>query len=416
MRQRVAITGIGCISSFGIGHRALVNALSANRSGVRPVTEFDTSSCRAHSAATLDGFDPTAFFSPLKLRRVDAVGRLALVCARLLLEDSALPLGASGSDEVGVALGSLTAGLHSTIEYMHGLTTFGPAGAPALLFSNTVSNAPASLCAIEHGLRGPNVTFNQREASGLAAIAYAAGLIRDGRVAAMISGGVDRLEEMFFKVQAQFGPFARDEASRPFDRHRGGFVLGEAGVLFLLESAGAAAARGARVYGELLGIGMTASRAELNGWPVDSAGTARAMQIALDDAGVPAPEVDAVFAAANGSKRLDALEADAIGTVFGSRRVPVVSVKGAVGESGTAGAAALAAALLSAADGVLPPTVGFSVPDPMCPVNVSPDPRTARGPTFLVNGIASGGTSYSLVARAARHGQKIGPAFDRDAG
>ena len=155
MRQRVVVTGISCISSFGIGPRALVDALSAGRSGIRPITAFDTSSCRSHSAATLDGFDPTAFIAPLKLRRVDAVGRLALVCARLLLDDSALSLGAAGSDEVGVALGTLTAGMDSTIEYLQGLTKYGPAGAPAVLFSNTVSNAPASLCAIEHGLRGP---------------------------------------------------------------------------------------------------------------------------------------------------------------------------------------------------------------------------------------------------------------------
>ena len=130
MRQRVVVTGIGCISSFGIGPRALVDALSAGRSGIRPITAFDTSSCRSHSAATLDGFDPTAFISPLKLRRVDAVGRLALVCARLLLDDSWLSLGAAGSDEVGVALGTLTAGMDSTIEYLQGLTTYGPAGAP----------------------------------------------------------------------------------------------------------------------------------------------------------------------------------------------------------------------------------------------------------------------------------------------
>src|SRR6266571_959893 len=207
MRHRVAVTGISCISSFGIGHRPFVDALSEGRSGIRPITAFDTSSCRSHCAATIDGFDPAAFISPLKLRRVDLVGRLALVCARLLIEDAALTPGAEGTDDVGVALGTLTAGMDSTVEYLQGLTKHGPAGAPALIFSNTVSNAPASLCAIEHGLRGPNVTFNRR-------------------------------------------------------RH--GMVLGEAGVLLLLEAGDGAAARGARVYGEILGIGMTASRAELN--------------------------------------------------------------------------------------------------------------------------------------------------------
>jgi len=401
MSGGVAVTGIGCISCFGIGPQASVDSLLAGRSGVRPIEAFDTASCRTHSAATLDGFDPTAFIAPLKLRRIDAVGRLALACARLLLDDSGLSLDADGSDDVGVVLGTLTAGMDSTIEYMQGLTTHGPTGAPALLFSNTVSNASASLCAIEHRLRGPNVTFNQREASSLAAIAYACGLIRDRRVTAMISGGADRLEETFFKVQDRFGPFARDETSRPFDRHRSGFVLGEAGALLVFEAPDAAAARGARVYGELLGIGMTSTRAELNGWPVDSSGTARAMQMALDEAETPAAEIGAVFAAANGSRALDALEAAAIRSVFGERDVPVVSLKGAIGESGTAGALALVVALLTMARGIVPPTVGFSVPDPGCPVNVRGEAQPVAGRTFLVNAIASGGTSYSLVARAA---------------
>lgn len=408
MRERVVVTGIGCVTGFGIGHQALVDALSAGRSCIRPITAFDTSSCRSHAAATLDGFDPTAFISALKLRRVNDVGRLALVCTRLLLDDAARTIEAGGSDDIGVALGTLTAGMDSTVEYLQGLAQYGPAGAPALLFSNTVSNAPASLCAIEHGLRGPNVTFNQREASSLAAIAYACGLIRDGRVSGMIGGGADRLERTFFTVQERFGPLARcgdgdrHETSRPFDRRRSGFVLGEAGVLLLFETERAAKARGARVYGDVVGVGMTASHARLNGWPDDSAGTARAMQLALDDAGLSAGKVDAVFAAGNGATRLDTLEADAIRTVFGSREVPVVSLKGSIGESGTAGAAALAVGFLTLASGAVPPTVGFSEPDPECRVHVSADPQAVSGPTFMVNAVASGGTNYSLVARALR--------------
>src|SRR6185295_20221949 len=144
------------------------------------------------------------FIPPLKLRRIDAVGRLALACARLAIDDARLTLDSSGSDHIGVALGTFTAGLDSTVEYLQGLTKHGPTGVPALLFSNTVSNAPASLCAIEHGLRGPNVTFNQREASSLAAIAYSCGLIRDDRIAAMLSGGVDIIEETFFKTHDLF--------------------------------------------------------------------------------------------------------------------------------------------------------------------------------------------------------------------
>ncbi len=214
MRQRVVVTGIGCISCFGIGHRSFADAITAGASGIRPISTFDTSGCRSHCAATIDGFDPAAFIAPLKLRRIDAVGRLALACARLLIDDAALAIGSGGTDDVGVSLGTYTAGLDSTVEYLQGLTRYGPGGVPALLFSNTVSNAPASLCAIEHGLRGPNVTFNQREASSLAALVYAAGIIGDGRVAAMLSGGTDRLEETFFKVHDRFralSPMRGDE-------------------------------------------------------------------------------------------------------------------------------------------------------------------------------------------------------------
>jgi len=376
----------------------------AGRSGIRPITAFDTSSCRSHSAVTIEGFDPAAYIPPLKLRRVDAVGRIALVCMRLLLEDAGLAIGREGRDDVGIALGTLTAGMDSTVEYLKGLVEQGPAGVPALLFSNTVSNAPASLCAIEHGLRGPNVTFNQREASSLAAIAYAASAVRDGRAAAMVSGGADRLERTFFTVQERFGPFARAadgaEVCRPFDRRRNGFILGEAGALLLLEAADAARARGARAYGEILGIGLTASRAALNDWPADAAGAARAMRLALEEAGLEASDVSAVFAAANGARRLDALEAEAIRTTL-PPDVPVVALKGAIGESGSAGAVALAVGLLAIAGRTVPPTVGYEEPDPACPVHVSAAPLPVAGRVFLVNAIASGGTIVSVAARAA---------------
>src|SRR5216684_3129382 len=168
MSERVVITGIGCVSCFGVGHQALIAAIGSGASGIAPITRFETTDCHSHRAAMIRDFDPTAFFSPLKLRRVDAVGRVVLACTRLLMDDAtgaaastavagARPLG----DDVGIALGTSTAGLDSLSEYLNSLSEHGPAGVPAILFSNTVANAPASLCAIEFRLRGPNVTFNQ---------------------------------------------------------------------------------------------------------------------------------------------------------------------------------------------------------------------------------------------------------------
>jgi 3-oxoacyl-[acyl-carrier-protein] synthase II len=169
---------------------------------------------------------------------------------------------------------------------------------PAILFSNTVSNAPASLCAIEFGLRGPNITFNQREASSLSALVFSVHAIRQRRTTTMVTGGADCVEETFFKVHDRFralSPMRGErgggaEAARPFDRDRNGFILGEGGFLLLIESASAANARGARIYGEIVGIGATASKTVLNGWPADGAGLVKAMRLALSDADLRADE------------------------------------------------------------------------------------------------------------------------------
>ena len=404
MSERVVITGIGCVSCFGIGHRALIDAIGSGSSGIVPITRFDTADCRSRSAATIRDFDPAAFISPLKLRRVDAVGRVALACTRLLFEDA----GGVPGDNTGIALGTFTAGLDSLVEYLDGLSEHGPAGVPAILFSNTVSNAPASLCAIEFGLRGPNVTFNQREASSLSALVFSVGAIRQGRTTAMVTGGADCVEETFFKVHDRFralSPMRGErgggaEAARPFDRDRNGFILGEGGFLLLIEAASAADARGVRVYGEIIGVGGSASKTALNGWPKDGAGLVKAMRLALSDAGLRPDQIAAVIGTSNGSPVLDRQEADAIVEVFGSRSVPVASVKGAIGESGASGAAGLIAGLLSVASGAVVPTVGFLQPDPALAVCVSSRPQPTRGEAFLVNGVASGGTNYSLAVRA----------------
>jgi 3-oxoacyl-[acyl-carrier-protein] synthase II len=409
MPERVVITGIGCVSPFGMGYRPFLDGIVSGRSGIGPITRFDTTQCRSHCAATIRGFDPALFIPPLKLRRVDAVGRVALACTRLLFDDAGGPPGAGGRDDMGIALGTFTAGLDSLAEYLVGLSERGPIGVPAILFSNTVSNAPASLCAIEFGLRGPNVTFNQREASSLSALLFSVGAIREGRTTAMVTGGVDCIEETFFRVHDRFralspmrGRGGGAEAARPFDRDRNSFILGEGGFLLLIESASAADARGARVYGEIVGVGASASKTGQNRWPADSAGLVKAMRLALSDANLRADQVAAVIGTSNGSPVLDRREADAIVEVFGSRSIPVASVKGAIGESGAAGAAGLIAGLLSMAGGTLVPTTGFLRPDPALAVCVSGRAQPIRGETYLVNSVATGGTNCSVVVRLKR--------------
>lgn len=404
MRERVVITGIGCVSCFGVGVDAFVSAILAGASGIRPITTFDTSQCRSKSAATVQGFDPGAFIAPLKLRRVDEAGRIALACAKLALEDAAWSSSERAGD-IGVAMGTFTAGLDSTVAYLRGLAGDGPAGVPAILFSNTVQNAAASLCAIEYGLRGPNVTFNQREASSLAAIAFAAAAIRDARVPAMIAGSTDWLEPVFFRVHDRLHALSpmragEEEAARPFDRRRNGYAFGDGGFLLVLESASSAERRGARVYGELLAVASGAAPTGMNQWPRDEAAIAARMRQTIEEAGLGGGDLCAVIATANGSPRLDAIESQAIRRTL-PIDVPVTSLKGAIGECSGGGAAAIIAGLRCLAAGVLPGTAGFAARDAACGVNVAAAPRAATGRVFLVNSVASGGTIHSAAVRCA---------------
>jgi 3-oxoacyl-[acyl-carrier-protein] synthase II len=272
-------------------------------------------------------------------------------------------------------------------------------------FANTIANAAASLCSIEFGLRGPNVTIAQKQASALSAIAFAMAGLRQGRAAAFVCGGIDDFEERLFTVHDRMHVLSPvgggAEASRPFDVRRNGFVLGTGGHLMVLETAEFAARRGVRPYGEVLGVGSGASACALGAWPTDPAGIVSTMWAALADAGVEPADIDVVFASANSTSVLDRVEAQALEKVFGPRGVPVVSIKGAVGEFGASGSAALMAALVGLAAGVIPPTLGCEQPDPACPVDVSAVARPARGRLALINATADGGAQYCLVARAA---------------
>lgn len=407
MTDPVAITGGSCISGLGLGRTAFDAALRAGRTAISSAT-FDTSALQSHLAGQIVDFDPASFIVPARLRRIDRIGRLAVACCRLALEDAGLKDSiAGGDDQVAVVIGTQTAGIHSLVEYLDRLIVQGPPGASALDFSNTVGNAAASLCGIEFGLRGANVTMNNKEASSLGAVAYAASLIGSGPTRAVVTGGVDDIESTFFATHERFGVLARDdghgEASRPFDRRRNGFVMGSGAFLIILESATSVVARGVVPRGHLLSVGATAAPCRLNDWPPEPAQLTRCIRKALDRAGIGPQDVAVVFASANSTQQLDRVEAAALSEVFGAGAVPVTSLKGALGESGATGAAGILAALTCLTEGTIPPTVGFAERDPDCPVDVSASPRplssTARR-VALVNSFASGGTCYAAVVRA----------------
>ena len=404
---RVAITGLGCVSSLGgasslPGAAGFAEALLAGAHGFRTLTEFAHVPLRTPRAARIAGFDPSRVIAPLKLRRVDEVGRVTIGAAVEALDQAGLPRRPEGYDDIGVALGSFTAGVHASAEYLETYLRQGAAAAPAILFSNTVGNAPASVCALELGLRGPNATLTHKEASGLAAIEFAARLVRRGRAPAVLAGAADVLELAFYRVHDWFEVLAPgDEPCRPFDARRNGFLMGEGAFLFVLEDDARARERGAAILGYVTGTASTGSPDAFNAWPSDPAALVRVVRQALDRAGAGPGDIDVVYATANGSVRLDATEARALRSVFGDRPVPVAALKGALGESGAAGCGAIAAALLLMPRGVVPPTVGLEERGPDTPAGASPAVQPMTGRRALIVSAGSGGTVVAVVVEAA---------------
>src|SRR5215210_4711592 len=210
MHRGVSVVGMGIVSPFGTSLATYRDALLQGHTAIAPITEFDTTGCRSTLAASVTGFDAPTWIPPMKLRRMDRTGAYAVTAATLAIEDARQTRREDGVDDTGVMLGTWTAGGQATQDYLSALFRSGPSGAPALLFNSTVANAAASLVGLEFKLRGPNATVSYKEASGLAAIVSATELIREGRVGAVATGGVDAVYEVFFKGYDRFGVMSRE--------------------------------------------------------------------------------------------------------------------------------------------------------------------------------------------------------------
>ena len=343
----------------------------------------------------------------MKLRRMDDTGPFALVAIRQAMEDARYIVPPEGDDRVGVVMGTYSAGGQATDEYLRGLFRGGPSGAPALLFNSTVANAAAGLAGLEFKFRGPNATISHKEASGLAAITTAVDLLRARRADAIAAGGMDAIFEIFYKAHDQFRVMnpgrAYGRATAPFDRCRQGFVIGEGGFALWLERNAVWRDRGARSYGEILGIGAAGATVRLNAWPDRPAPLVRTMTMALEEAGLRPSDVDVVYASANASRGLDEVEATALKILFGDARPVVTSIKSALGEFGASGSAACAAALLCGEVGRVPPIAGLAEADAAAEgLRLSASAVAAPGPIVLVNSFASGGALFSTVLRVGR--------------
>jgi 3-oxoacyl-[acyl-carrier-protein] synthase II len=413
VQQAIAITGVGLVTPFGTSADDFATALIDGRTGVSPVDGFDIGEALSRSAAAVTGFDVARWISPLKSRRMDTPRQFAIAAACQAFDDAGVKYGAEPQDDVGVAVGTYTAGGSRTEEFLDGLFRLGPVGAPALLFNATVANVAASLVALELKVRGPNITISHKEVSGLTATAHAVDLLRSGQARMILTAGVDALYPLFYKVHDRFGVLSRAngtaEGSRPFDVTRNGFVLGEGAYALVLEAADAARTRGAAVLAELLSVECGGTSPGINQWPADAGAIARVLRRAIDAAGLDPADVDIVYASANSSPGLDAVEARAIEQVFTPHQPIVTSVKGALGESAASTMAGVAAAVLCGRRGVVPPVAGLVTVDPACAplrvareaVQIAPPASRLAPPAShaLVSGVASGGALAAAVVR-----------------
>lgn len=386
--MRVAITGLGVVAPGAIGVDRFRELLDSGQTAIAAVDRFDTTGLRAHTAALVRDFKARDFIAPMKMRRMNLLSRYGMSAAKLAIDDR----GAALANSTGVALGTSFGPVQTSVEYMQEYVEKGAALAPPQLFAESVANAPGSHIAIEHDLRGFNVTMTQRESSALAAAMYAAAQIVKGVVPAALIGGVEEINEMVFSVLDRIGALAHangvvDECARPFDRRRNGFAIGEGSAVLVAE-----AVPSKEPYGYFAGFGIARdTTASISDWGDDAEAVVTAMRAALDDAEIAAADVDAVYASANANVRADRVEARAIHALFGDSPPPVVATKGIFGEYAGAGSLQLAAALLAIRDQTLHKSVGFEEVDPQLGIAATDNRQPTTINHILINSLAAGG-------------------------
>ena len=408
-RRRVVITGIGCVTPIGTGVEDLWSGLRAERSAVAAATRFDASVFRSRCTAQIDDFDATHHLDAKRVKRLDRFGQFSVVSAKLALEDSGIDLAAEDRERVGAMMGTALGGIgyaeEQAARFVHG----GLRDVDATLALAVFGGAASCNIAIDFGVSGPNSTNAMSCASGTIAIGDAFRQIRDGYAEVMIAGGAEApLATLCFGAFALIRAMSsrNDDpaaASRPFDRDRDGFVMGEGGAVLILEELEHARARGARVYAEVAGFGTTNDAHHMTAPLPGGAQAARCMRQALADAGVQAEDVDYINAHGSSTPLNDPTETAAIRTVFGAHayRIPVSSTKGYYGHAlGASGAFEAAISALALQRGWVPPTLNLEHPDAECDLDYVPGTgREVAMGTVLSNSFGFGGINASLVLR-----------------
>jgi 3-oxoacyl-[acyl-carrier-protein] synthase II len=410
-RRRVVITGVGAVTPIGTAADGLWEGLVARRSAVRTLSRFDPAPFRSKIAAEIPDFRPQDFLEAKRAKRLDRFSQLAVTCARLALADARLDPAREDLDRVGVMMGSALGGVAFAESQVGNYLREGPRGLDASLALAVFPGAASCNIAIEFGFTGPNATNAMSCASGTIAVGDGFRAIRDGYADVMAAGGSEApLAPLTFAAFSNIRAMStrNDDpgtASRPFDADRDGFVMGEGAAVVILEERGRALARGAPVYGEIVGYGCTNDAHHMTAPRPDGRQAARAMLLALADGDVSAGEIEYVNAHGSSTPLNDSTETLAIKQVFGAHayRLAVSGTKGYYGHAlGASGAIETAICALSLARGWLPPTLNLSQPDPACDLDCLPrEGRTAQPGAILTNSFGFGGINATLVLRRA---------------
>jgi 3-oxoacyl-[acyl-carrier-protein] synthase II len=414
MRQgprRVVVTGIGAVTPIGTGREGLWRGLRSRQSAVGPITRFDPSLFRPRNAAEINDFVAADHMEAKRAKRLDRFGQFSVAAARMALEDAAIDLGAEDRDRVGTMMGTALGGVAYGEDQFSVFLRDGLRAVDASLALTVFGGAASCNIAIEFGAHGPNSTNAMSCASGTIAIGDGFRQIRDGYADVMICGGSEApLAPLCFGAFALIRAMStrNDDpatASRPFDKGRDGFVMGEGSAVLILEERGRALARGAPIYAEVLGYGVTNDAHHMTAPRPDAAQAARAMQLALDDAHLGAQEVEYVNAHGSSTPLNDTTETVAIKKVLGERayRIPVSGTKGYYGHAlGASGAIEAAICALALEREWLPPTVNLAQPDEGCDLDYLPvDGRDVRVEHLISNSFGFGGINAALVMRRA---------------
>ncbi len=407
MKRRVVITGMGLLTPLGVGTEANWQALCQGKSGVGPVTHFDAGEFRTQIAGEVKDFDPLDFVDRKLARRGDRFIHFALAAARMALEDAKLKIDASNDERVGVSVGTAMGGIES-IEKNHELLIKGKRQQISPFFvPSFLGNMATGQVAISFGAKGANMCTVTACASGTHAIGDAAVVIQRGDVDAMIAGGTEAaIRPLVFagldplKVMSARND-APERASRPFDKERDGFIIGEGAGMVILDELESAQRRGAKIYGEVLGYGLNSDAYHITAPDPEGLGAAACMRLALEDAGISPDQVDYINAHGTSTTLNDLSETRAIKDVFGelSRKIPVSANKSMMGHMWAgAGVAEAIASLLTIRDGIIPPTINYETPDPDCDLDYVPnEARKAKVNIALSNSFGFGSTNGCLI-------------------